>query len=98
MIGRGGFVSVTTGQLTTRPIRATGGDLLLNASGLVTVEVMDAEGAVLASADCRGDGTRQRIQFGERTLQAVAGAGEIAGVRLRFTVADGSRLYAFRIQ
>jgi hypothetical protein len=88
-----GFVSVDAGTLTTRPLSFQGRELEVNAVGPVTVEVLDAAGRSLGTARVRGDSLRHRVRFGRRSLRDAAGG----TARLRFTVAEGGKLYAFRV-
>jgi hypothetical protein len=87
-----GFVSVDAGTLTTRPLAFPGRDLEVNAVGPVTVEVLDAGGRSLGTARLQGDSLRHPVRFAGKSLRDAAGG---TG-RLRFTVADGGKLYAFR--
>jgi hypothetical protein len=87
-----GFVSVDAGTLDTPPLQFEGDELLVNAAGPVTVELLDDQAKVLGRATLQGDSIRHHVQFGKATLRQLA-AGR--AVRLRFSVADGGRLYSF---
>jgi hypothetical protein len=87
-----GFVSVDAGTLTTRPLTFEGHQLEVNAAGPVTVEVLDAAGARLAAGAVAGDSLRHRVRFTPVSFREAAARGQ---VRLRFTVAEGARLYSF---
>lgn len=96
-----GFASARAGYapgtLLTKPFRFRGARLELNfatsAAGEVKVELLDPDGAILAtSAVLIGDEIARWVDWTER-----AGVGEFAGrpVRLRFTLKDAD-LYSFR--
>ncbi len=90
-----GFVSVQEGTLTTPPLRLEGVDLTVNAVGPVSLEVVEADGRALASAQLEGDSLRHAVSFDGRSLGQVAG-GRL--VRLRFTVRRPGRLYSFTVR
>jgi hypothetical protein len=90
-----GFVSVDAGTLTTRPLRFEGDRLSLNAAGPVEVEALDGAGRRLGGATIQGDSVRHEVRFDRKGLREVALSGV---VRLRFTVREGGRLYAFRVE
>jgi hypothetical protein len=97
-IVRGRVAGAAAGQLTTRPVRFSGGHLFVNADlqGELRVEVLDRAGAVIApftSTECvpvTGDGTRLAVRWNSGSLSAVANR----EVRFRFSITRG-RLYAF---
>ena len=103
---RDGFASLDAGpaegELLTRPVTLTGGNLFVNVSnpgGELRVEVVDTEGAVIApfaAANClpiAADSTAAPVRWhGAADLSAVAGR----PLRLRFRLTAGS-LYAFWI-
>lgn len=88
VLRRDGFASLDgEGTATTRPVRFTGKHLFVNLDGELRAEVLDGDGAVLAtSSPVAGDKTRLPVPI---DLSAVAGK----AVRFRFTVKG--RLYAF---
>jgi len=90
-----GFVSVDWGTLTTRPLVFEGEDLLVNAVGPVTVDVLSVDGAVLGSAAIAGDSIRHEVDFDGRSLSRLAGSHPI---RLRFIVPPEGRLYSFTVR
>jgi hypothetical protein len=90
-----GFVSVSGGSLTTRPLDFDGKDLFLNAVGPIEIDALDAAGAPLGTAAVRGDSLRHRVEFGGRSLRDLLKEGR---GRLRFNVGGGGRLYSFAIE
>ena len=89
-----GFVSVSAGTLTTRPLEFQGKDLVVNGVGPIDVEALDAAGGSLGKSSIDGDSLRHRVAFGGRSLRELAPSG---CARLRFTV-RGGRLYSFTIE
>ena len=89
-----GFVSVDWGTLTTKPLELAGDHLLVNATGPVTVEVLDASGRVPGRAELTGDSLRHAVTFQGKSLRALAPS---SPVRLRFTVPPEARLYSFTV-
>lgn len=90
-----GFVSVDRGRLTTHPLKPTGTDLLINAVGPVRVEMVNVRGAVVGSADIKGDSLAHAVRFDDRSFRALAGDGP---VQLRFTIGTNGRLYSFTMR
>ncbi len=102
-----GFVSMEAidgdGWLVTKPFTCEGSRLTLNMEGnggYVTVAVLDAEGTHLPgyhrieSALIDGDGLNQPVSWLERSsLDGLQGQ----VIRLKFSLRDGARLYAFQI-
>ncbi len=88
---RDGFVSMDgKGTLTTRLLTCTGKmSFHVNAAGAVQVEILTADGQVLASGSFVGDATCARLDFGAFDVSSL----DNTVFRLRFTV-DGA-LYAF---
>ena len=90
----------TPGTLTTKPIRFSGKHPFVNVDargGALRVEVLDAEGKVIAPFTHENcipvtiDGTRQRIEWnGAPDLSSLAGK----AVRFRFVLTRG-KLYSF---
>jgi hypothetical protein len=89
-----GFVSVDSGTLTTTPFRFNCDNLYLNSAGPINVELVDAAGKVIEKSAITGDSTHHLVTFNGRDLRQVAADGI---VRLRLTVADGGKLYSFKI-
>ncbi|WP_221031954.1 hypothetical protein [Actomonas aquatica] len=98
-----GFAAVRAdyapGSLLTKPFRYTGDRLNLNfatsAAGFVQVELLDADGIVLARSDeLIGDDLERIVTWSNGTVVA-AQSGQ--PVRLRFTLQDAD-LYAFQFQ
>ena len=91
-----GFVSCDAGTVTTKPLLfggATG--VTLNAVGPVSVELLDAGGAVLASHVVRGDSVRHEVRFDGRPLGDLTGG---RPVRFRFKLDHaGARLFSFTV-
>lgn len=87
-----GFVSVDAGSLTTKPLQCEGDNLFVNGVGSIAVELLDGEGKALGSAKISGDSLRHQVVFSGESLRKLT-RGD--GVRLRFTVKDGGRLYSF---
>lgn len=88
--GFAGFVSDGCGEVTTRPVRFTGRRLFVNAdcrAGELAVDVLDREGAVLASLPAV-TGDRTKVEVGD--VSAFTGR----NVRLRFRLSCGT-LYSF---
>lgn len=91
---------VTTGTLTTRPLRFSGEHLFVNVElrngGELRAEVLDSGGSAIApfnSAGCvpvTASGTRQRVAWRAGTLKTFANE----AVRIRFTLTGGN-LYSF---
>ena len=93
----------TSGRLTTRLLKFGEGRLEVNVDaedGRLRVEVLDEAGQVLAGfgADhCRSissDSRQRRVKWKKRKLKQLAGR----RVRLRFLLAGGCRLFAFRLR
>lgn len=91
-----GFVSVTGGTLTTKPMQCPGKNLQINSVGPVNVEVLGQGGKVLDSATLSGDSLRHPVIFGDKTLGETLGGD--AQMQLRFAVGDGGRLYSFTVR
>ena len=103
-----GFISVRAGaaegELTTKPVRFAGGELVLNvstsASGSVRVEIQDDAGVPLAGfalADCLpivGDAIERAVRW-----SSDPDVGVLAGkpVRLRFVMKEAD-LFSFRLR
>lgn len=85
-----GWEAIGTGSFTTPVFRWDAKGLTLNSSGTVQVEVLSAGGSLLASTYVSGDGL-DNIAF--------ADLGYLRGqsLRFRFTLSDGSRIYAFGV-
>ena len=91
---RDGFVSVDGGVITTPLIQVNAQELMLNAIGPVSVQVLDQSGKALASAGVGGDSVRHLVRFGARPLRQVAPRGPF---RLRFEVRPPGQLYSFTV-
>jgi len=87
-----GFVSIDEGSVTTCPLELKGDDLLVNAVGPVTVELLDSAGDVVGKAEIQGDSLEHVVKFNGRSAGSLA-AGKTP--RLRFTVQPPGRLYSF---
>jgi hypothetical protein len=81
-----GFVSVDAGTITTKMIEITGKRLLINSTGRIQVEALNASGASIASAQVEGDALAHPVAI---ELQGAA--------RLRFGVQEGAHLYSFTV-
>ena len=92
---RDGFVSVDGGVITTPLIQVNAQELMLNAIGPVSVQVLDQSGKALASAGVGGDSVRHLVRFGARPLRQVAPRGPF---RLRFEVRPPGQLYSFTVR
>jgi hypothetical protein len=86
-----GFVSVSAGQLTTKPLLLEGDDLFVNAVGPLEVSVLKG-GQLVATARVQGDSLRHRVTYDGKSLRVLAGG---AAVQLRFAVKPGGLLYSF---
>jgi hypothetical protein len=98
-----GFVSVDGGRLTTRRIRIPGEDLFVNHSGPLDIEVLDGEGNCLGITGIDGDdlGLTNPVKFVGGSVSELLAEGTETGQmigRIRFTVEEGSSLYAFRFR
>lgn len=91
-----GFVSVNAGTLTTRPLRLGGEKMFVNGVGPIAVDLLDEQGALLATAAVEGDSLQHQVAFDGAKLADLASQGR--PVRLRFTVTGGGRLYSFYSQ
>jgi len=80
-----GFVSVDSGELTTKLLSFRGNDLFVNAIGPVSVEA-------LGVGEIEGDALKQRVSFDGKRLRDIAKGNNI---RLRFNVGEGGQLYSF---
>ncbi|NLU22020.1 MAG: hypothetical protein GXW89_15185 [Phycisphaerae bacterium] len=89
-----GFVSVSGGTLTTRPLACEGNELYVNGVGPIEVAVLDAEERVLGEAAIEGDSLKHRVRFGGKSL-GLLGAG--GAIRLRFKGGSYGRLYSFTV-
>lgn len=87
-----GFVSVSAGTLTTRPLAFEGDELCINGVGPIQVAVLDEDGNLLGEASVEGDSLEHRVRFGGRSLRSISPSG---GIRLRFTIGPYGRLYSF---
>ena len=81
-----GFVSIDAGTITTKPLEWGGKRLLVNSTGRLKVETLNANGESIASADVEGDAIAHPLTI---PLQNAA--------RLRFTLQDGGHLYSFTV-
>lgn len=86
---RDGFVSLSGGEITTRPFRITRNRLALNMSGRIRVTVLDKDGAVLHQTVASGD--HERI-IPDLELDAYGGL----YLRFRLDLREGA-LYALRL-
>lgn len=89
-----GFVSVTKGSLTTKPLSFTGNKLFLNSVGPITVEILDMTGKTLGFQRTKENSIHHEFQCEGKNLSQIA-SGNV--VRLRFTVGRGGQLYSFTI-
>lgn len=90
-----GFVSVDAGTLMTRPLDFKGDELYVNGSGPIRVEVLDAEGKLLAETRIDGDSLSHRVRFADKGLRVLSPEGIVC---LQFTVGPYGRLYSFTIR
>jgi hypothetical protein len=74
------------GELTTRVVRLPGRSVTVNATGRVTVKLLDPRGGELASCRAAGSGVDRRVP---------CAAGRRGGTRLAFVLGRGAKLYAF---
>ena len=88
-----GFVSVDAGTLTTPLLQFGGQQLFVNAIGPVTVQLLDDSGAVLGTAQVKGDFLRHEVRFDTQRLGRRASQG-----RLRFDVQPPAHLYSFEVR
>jgi len=89
-----GFVSVDSGTLVTVPLTTPGKDLFVNHAGTVSVDLLDQNDAVLASAEVTGDSILHRVEFPGRLGDLV----QTGAFKLRFSVPPGSQLYSFQFR
>ena len=89
-----GFVSITGGSLTTKPLLAKGMDLYLNAVGPVSVKVLTPEGKVLGESRVAGDSVEHPVRF--RTPYSKLTGGRPA--KLVFGVEPGAQLFSFKLR
>ncbi len=89
-----GFVSVDRGTITTLPLAFAGDKLRINSGGPVQVEVLDRSGRVRGSASVDGNSLWHSIKFKDQDLRQLIPDGIAT---LRFTVANGGKLYSFAI-
>jgi len=89
-----GFVSVDNGTLTTPLLEAPPQELMLNAVGPVTVQVLGAFGKTPPSSTVTGDSVRHQVRFNGKSLGKVAPRGPF---RLRFEVSPPGQLYSFTV-
>ena len=87
-------MSVDGGALTTPLLEFKGQELMVNAVGPVTVQVLDEGGETRASANLTGDALRHMVRFDGKSLREVARRGRC---RLRFEVRPGGQLYSFAV-
>lgn len=87
-----GFVSLDEGSITTKPLALGGDQLLVNAIGPVTVEVLDAADKVLGTATIEGDSLEHEVTFDGKTIGTLARG---TTPRLRFAVQPPGKLYSF---
>jgi hypothetical protein len=91
---RDGFVSVDAGTLTTPLLEFRGRELVVNAVGPVTVQVLNEAGEFRGAATVQGDSVRQVVRFDGKALSQVAPHGRC---RLRFAVQPGGQVYSFTV-
>ena len=70
-----GFVSVSGGTLTTRPLAFEGDALFLNGRGPIRVAALNAEGQILAEADVAGDSLHHPVRFEGKSLRTLSPSG-----------------------
>jgi hypothetical protein len=90
-----GFVSVDSGNLTTRALSFSGKQLTVNSAGPVQVTIMDQLGKVLGMVKLKGDSLRHDISIEGKPISQVV-ANQI--VCLRFEVSEGGHLYSFTLR
>jgi hypothetical protein len=83
-----GFVSVDAGTITTPLMRIAraGNMLLINGVGPITVDMLDEQKEVVATAQLTGDSLQHRLPFEVRANP----------LQLRFAIGAGGRLYSFQ--
>jgi len=91
---RDGFVSVDAGKLTTPLLDFKGTELMVNAVGPITVQVLDESGKTRATATVKGDSVRHVVRFNGKALGQVAQRGRC---HLRFEVSPPGQLYSFTV-
>lgn len=89
-----GFVSVESGNLTTKLLSFKGNHLCLNAIGPVTVEVLNTSGKILDSQTVSGDSWEHPVLFNGKKLSDIA---EKRIAQLRFKIGKGGKLYSFAV-
>ena len=89
-----GFVSVESGDLTTKLLSFKGKNLTLNAIGPVTVEVLNTSGEILGIQTVNGDSWEHPVLIDGKILSDIVVEKKM---RLRFIIGKGGKLYSFTV-